>query len=70
MASTAAGAAAQALLSPPTQDINPFKSGAICSKIITTVFDGLEILREGVQDAEGNCWSSHCDIPYEVLFLQ
>jgi prephenate dehydratase len=47
-------AAAQALLKPPTENINPFKSAAICSKITVTVFDGLETLREGVQDAKGS----------------
>jgi hypothetical protein len=52
MASTSA--AAQALSTSPTKNINPFKSAAICSKMTVTIFDGLETLREGVQDAEVN----------------
>lgn len=51
MAST--GAAAKALLSPPTNDRNPFQCAAICSKMIATIFEGLEVLRENIQDAEG-----------------
>jgi len=47
-------AAAQALLLPPTENRDPFKCAAICSSIVATVFDGLEILREGIQDAEAN----------------
>lgn len=54
MKTPSTSAAAQALLTPPNENINPFKSAAICSKMTVTVFDGLETLREGVQDAEGN----------------
>lgn len=47
------GAAAQALLLPLTGDRDPRKCAAICSKMITVVLAGLEILHENIQDGEG-----------------
>jgi len=48
------GAAAQALLSPPNDGRDPFKCAAICSSIIATIFGDLEVLHEGIQDAQAN----------------
>ena len=48
------GAAAQALLSPPNEGRDPFKCAAICSSIIATIFGDLEVLHEGIQDAQGD----------------
>jgi len=46
--STAAAAAKAVLL-----DDDPIKCAAICSKMCATVFDDLEVLREGIQDQDG-----------------
>ncbi|KAJ7632407.1 Prephenate dehydratase-domain-containing protein [Roridomyces roridus] len=45
---TSTAAAAQAVLRTPN-------SAAICSKICATVFEGLEVLFEGIQDRSANC---------------
>ncbi|KAF9240869.1 Prephenate dehydratase-domain-containing protein [Melanogaster broomeanus] len=47
--------AAEKLLSAEPGDINPSKCAAICSSVVVTIYDGLEILQEGIQDGEQNC---------------
>jgi len=44
--------AARALLDPPSKDVDPLKSAAICSTIVTSLFSGLEVLCAGIQDGE------------------
>ncbi|KAG2044740.1 Prephenate dehydratase-domain-containing protein [Suillus americanus] len=46
--------AARALLNPPSESFDPFKSAAICSTVVTSLFPGLEVLRTGIQDGESN----------------
>lgn len=47
MKTTSTAAAAQALLD------NPPNCAAVCSKICGTLFDGLAVLQEGIQDDTG-----------------
>ena len=51
MPSTAA--AAEALLVESNERWNPFRSAAICSRMIISVLKGLQVLCEGIQDAQG-----------------
>ncbi|KAG2121013.1 Prephenate dehydratase-domain-containing protein [Suillus discolor] len=46
--------AARALLNPPSESFDPFKSAAICSTVVTSLFPGLEVLHTGIQDGESN----------------
>lgn len=46
--------AARALLNPPSESFDPFKSAAICSTVVTSLFPDLEVLRTGIQDGESN----------------
>lgn len=46
-------AAAQALLATDGED-TPLESAAICSSLCATIFDGLEILQESIQDSRTN----------------
>lgn len=65
MPSTAA--AAQALLSAPNPNRDPFKCAAICSRIVVTIFNGLDVLREGIQDTEGKLNTVHCATTEHML---
>lgn len=51
MPSTAA--AAEALLVESDDRWNPLRSAAICSRVIINILEGLQVLREGIQDAKG-----------------
>ncbi|KAG1833905.1 Prephenate dehydratase-domain-containing protein [Suillus variegatus] len=46
--------AARALLNAPSESFDPFKSAAICSTVVTSLFPGLEVLHTGIQDGESN----------------
>ncbi|KAG2159963.1 Prephenate dehydratase-domain-containing protein [Suillus bovinus] len=46
--------AARTLLGPPSDNFDPFKSAAICSTVVTSLFPGLEVLHTGIQDGESN----------------
>lgn len=61
MPSTAAGA--EALL-VDNGGWNPFRSAAICSRMIINVLDGLQVLREGIQDTQGTRTMSIYGIRY------
>ncbi|KAF8844011.1 PDT-domain-containing protein [Paxillus ammoniavirescens] len=45
--------AAEKLLSSELGGLNPRKCAAICSSVVATIYDGLEVLQEGIQDGEG-----------------
>ncbi|KAI6047553.1 Prephenate dehydratase-domain-containing protein [Pisolithus marmoratus] len=47
-----AGAAEE--ISNGTTTFDPYRCAAICSSIVTTVFEGLEVLRRSIQDGEAN----------------
>ncbi|KAI6132747.1 Prephenate dehydratase-domain-containing protein [Pisolithus croceorrhizus] len=41
-------------ISNGTTAFDPYRCAAICSSIVTTVFEGLEVLRQNIQDGEAN----------------
>ncbi|KAH7931094.1 PDT-domain-containing protein [Leucogyrophana mollusca] len=65
--------AAQILVSPKHDGLDPLKCGAICSQVVTTIMDGLEVLSEGIQDEDTNftrfyvlSWGKSTTIPPPV----
>lgn len=46
--------AAENLLSSEPGGLNPRKCAAICSSVVVTIYDGLEVLQEGIQDGAEN----------------
>ncbi|KIJ68343.1 hypothetical protein HYDPIDRAFT_82790 [Hydnomerulius pinastri MD-312] len=46
--------AAERLLSVEPGGLNPSKCAAICSSVVVTIYKGLEVLQQGIQDGEVN----------------
>lgn len=52
MRTDSTASAAKRLLSAEN-GLDPMKCAAICSSVVVTIYEGLEILEEGIQDGPG-----------------